>query len=105
FIVKLGIPNQLTIPGEFLNTAAGARPREECLVVTKLAGSQQMAVFEKVRVLAGGVFALPGADYSALHVDQVRVFGLQRKHQGIPSITARLIDRYAYSRRGALLFG
>ena len=82
-IMELEVPDEAAVPVELLNPPPLTRAAKEPLAVVECGGAEEMAVLEKVRLLAGGVLALPGANDPPLHVDQVTLLRVQRRHQGV----------------------
>ena len=79
----LEVPEELAVPVEFLNPAAGARAEAERRRLLST-GAQQVAVLEEVGTHARGVVALPRPHDLSLHVDQISRLGKHRRDQGIP---------------------
>ncbi len=104
-VVELEVPDEASVPVEFLDPAPLTGAAEEPLAVVERGGAEEMAVLEKVRLLARGVLALPGADDPPLHVDQVALLGVQRRHQGIALKRLRIVVLETGLGRRVLLSG
>src|SRR5262249_44069664 len=93
-VVDVGvIPDELAVPGELLDAAAGAAAEEGG--IPDLAGAQQVAVVEEVGAQAGGGVALPRLDDAAVHVDEVGGGGAAGGEQRVAPRRGGVVDEEA----------
>src|ERR1041385_3908183 len=95
-IEKLEVPDELAVPGIFLDPAHSAGTATKRLIsAAEIGRPEQMAVFQEVRAVQRIGVRLPGVDDSSLVVDEVRFFRVHRAEERVAWKGTRLIDRQA----------
>src|SRR5262249_55973757 len=90
------IPNQFSVPVEFLHLAATTcRPPERW--VRRQARTNQISVLEKIRETRWSGIRLPCLHYSAVHVDQKRGRRLQWRYKRVPHKRSGIVSDQAHS--------
>jgi len=68
--VILEVPDEIAVPVEFLNAAAGRRALEARLAIDRLGGAKEMPVVEQVGCEAAAMGTRPRMDNAAIVVEK-----------------------------------
>ena len=77
-------PYDLPVPVDFLNETS--RPSKFDGRIRQSSAAEKIAVFQEQRMKPGRIFAEPGMDDVAFHIDQVGRLAFLRRNQGIALI-------------------
>src|SRR4051812_26089879 len=93
-IEKLEVPDELAVPGVFLDPARRTGSATEGTICTaEVSRPEEMAVLQEVRAVNRIRVRLPGVDDSSLVVDQVRLLRIHGAEERVTREGARLMDR------------